>query len=167
MPFGAKRQGARRRLSRLGETGQHGPNRGDAVFHGMVFSLAAGAIALLLLLLAILSADARDAVVRYGLSFLTTTKWDPVALQFGAGAYIYGTLITSLIALLLATPVAVGAALFVGEYAPDWLAEPVSFVTEPLAAIPSIIYGLWAFFILAPLMRNYVEPLLQNTLGQL
>ncbi|TAK28336.1 MAG: phosphate ABC transporter permease subunit PstC [Chloroflexota bacterium] len=167
MPSDAKRQSTRLRPSRLREVGQHGTNRGDAVFHGLVFTLAAGAIGLLLLLLGILFSDARDAVLRYGLSFLTTTKWDPVALRFGAGAYIYGTLITSAIALIIATPIALGAALFVGEYAPGWLAEPVSFVTELLAVIPSIIYGLWGFFILAPLMRFYVEPFLRDTVGRL
>src|SRR6185436_14824285 len=93
--------------------------------------------------------------------------WDPVAERFGAFHYIYGTLVTSLVALLIATPIGVAAALFVAEYAPRWLGEPVSFVVELLAVIPSIIYGLWGFFVLAPLMRSAIEPALKDSVGQI
>jgi phosphate transport system permease protein len=105
-------------------------------------------------------------VLRFGLSFLTTTVWDPVFERFGAAHLIYGTLVTSAVALLIATPLGVGAALFVAEYAPRWLGDPVSFVVELLAVVPSIIYGLWGFFVLAPFMKATIEPLLQATLGR-
>src|SRR5690606_24372624 len=106
--------------------------------------------------------DSREALTRYGLSFVTSSTWDPVFEQFGVLPYIYGTLVTSLVALIIATPVAVGAALYIVEYAPAWFRGPVSFTVELLAAIPSIIYGLWGFFILAPVMRYQVEPFLKD-----
>jgi phosphate transport system permease protein len=144
-----------------------GSNRGDRVFEGIVSGLA-GAVPLLLGgIILLLSIDALPAIQRYGFSFLTDSTWNPVSEQFGAAAYVYGTVITSLVALLLAAPIGVGCALFVAEYAPLWIRGPVSFVIELLAAIPSIIYGLWGFFILAPTMRGLIEPFLKNTLGTL
>src|SRR5918912_237603 len=145
----------------------HGSNRGDRVFEAGV-SVLAGAVPLLLAAIVfLLLVDALPALQRYGFEFLTTSTWDPVAEQFGAAAYAFGTVVTSLIGLLLATPIAVGCALFVAEYAPLRLRAPVSFVIELLAAIPSIIYGLWGFFVLAPIMRGAVEPFLKSTLGPL
>ncbi|HYW87360.1 MAG TPA: phosphate ABC transporter permease subunit PstC [Chloroflexota bacterium] len=142
-----------------------GANRGDRVFEGVV-SLVSACVPLLLLgIIVLLLLDALPALVRFGGTFLTQTSWDPVKEEFGAAAYIYGTVVTSLIALLLAAPVGVGCALFIAEYSPLWLRAPVSFLIELLAAIPSIIYGLWGFFILAPIMRGAVEPLLKNSLG--
>ena len=88
-------------------------------------------------LVALLLVYAMPALQQFGLSFFTTTTWDPVFLSFGAAHFIFGTIVTSFIALLIATPIAVGAALFVAEYAPEWLREPVSFVTELLAVIPA------------------------------
>jgi phosphate transport system permease protein len=85
--------------------------------------------------------------------------------RFGAWPYIYGTLMTSAVALLLAVPIAIGAALYVAEYAPLWVRTPISFTIELLAAIPSIIYGIWGFFVLSPIMRSTVEPALQSALG--
>jgi phosphate transport system permease protein len=143
-----------------------GLHRGDQMFETIISGLAAavpvllGAIVLLLLL------EALPALLRYGMSFFTDSTWNPVAERFGAAAYVYGTVATSLVALLLAAPIGVGCALFLAEYAPAWLRGPVGFVIELLAAIPSIIYGLWGFFILAPTMRALVEPLLKNTLGK-
>jgi len=142
-----------------------GANRGDRVFEGVV-SLVTACVPLHLLgIIVLLLLDALPALVRFGGTFLTQTSWDPVKEEFGAAAYIYGTVVTSLIALLLAAPVGVGCALFIAEYSPLWLRAPVSFLIELLAAIPSIIYGLWGFFILAPIMRGAVEPLLKNSLG--
>ncbi len=120
---------------------------------------------MLVLLVIILFYDAKDAVLQYRLDFLTTTVWDPVFEKFGAAHYIYGTLMTSLVALLLAAPIALGAALFLAEYAPRWVREPISYLIEMLAVIPSIIYGLWGFFVLAPFMRAYVEPFLRDVIG--
>jgi len=140
---------------------------GDRQFEVATTALAVGSIAILGAIIVLLLAYAWPAVTRYGLSFLTTTTWDPVFERFGAAHFTYGTLVTSTVALCLAMPVAVGAALFVAEYAPAWLREPVSFTTELLAVIPSIIYGLWGFMVLGPLMRGTIEPLLKGTIGQL
>jgi phosphate transport system permease protein len=127
--------------------------------------MATGALTTFLALAVLLVAYSWPSLLRYGPGFLTTTAWDPVFARFGAAHLVYGTLVTSAVALLLTTPIAVGTALFVAEYAPDWLGEPVAFLVELLAVIPSIIYGLWGFFVLAPIMRETVEPALQATLG--
>ena len=128
--------------------------------------LAAACVPLLLVAIFILLLlDALPAVQRYGLGFLATSDWDPVAEKFGAAAYIYGTVVTSFCRVLIAGPIGVACAVYVAEYAPKWLGEPVSFLITLLAAIPSIIYGLWGFLILAPIMRSTVEPFLKNTLG--
>src|SRR5205085_8709881 len=111
--------------------------------------------------------DALPAILRYRATFLTDSTWNPVSEQFGAAAYVFGAVVTSVVALLLAAPIGVGCALFLAEYAPLWLRSPVSFVIELLAAIPSIIYGLWGFFVLAPVMRGAVEPFLKNVIGPL
>lgn len=138
---------------------------GDAAFKGGTV-LAAGSVLLILAMLVVLLIhDSRESLVRYGLSFATTSTWDNVKEQFGALPYIYGTLVTSLVGLVLAVPIAVGAALYVAEYAPLWVRSPVSFTIEMLAAIPSIIYGLWGFFILTPVMRSAGEPVLKQALG--
>jgi phosphate transport system permease protein len=121
-------------------------------------------IAILLGLIALLILDSLPAMQRYGFGFVTGSTWDPVREEFGAWPYIYGTIFSSFLALLISTPIAVGAALFLAEYAPAWLRNPVSFVVELLAAIPSIIYGLWGFFVLAPVMRGAVEPFLKSVL---
>jgi phosphate transport system permease protein len=145
--------------------GRGGADTGDRVFHALVL-LAAAIIPLTLAgIVVLLLLDALPAVERYGFGFLATSNWDPVTERFGAAAYIFGTVVTSLIALLLATPIGVACALFIAEYAPKRVGEPVGFLIALLAAIPSIIYGLWGFFILAPVMRSAVEPFLKNTLG--
>lgn len=143
-----------------------GSPAGDRAFVGVTTGLAFGAVLTFAALVALLLVYAWPALTTFGVSFFTTTVWDPVFLKFGAAHFVYGTLVTSLLSLLIATPIAVGAALFVAEYAPEWLKEPVSFVTELLAVIPSIIYGLWGFFVLAPLLRRNVEPFLQDTIGK-
>jgi phosphate transport system permease protein len=141
--------------------------RGDRIFGFGVLATAACVPLLLIGIFVLLLLDAMPAVQRFGFGFLVTTDWDPVAEKFGAAAYIFGTVVTSLIAVLFAGPIGVGCAVFVAEYAPKWLREPVSFLITLLAAIPSIIYGLWGFFILAPFMRSVVEPFLKNTFGNI
>jgi phosphate transport system permease protein len=142
-----------------------GGGRGDRVF-SIIVTLAAACVPLLLIAVFILLLiDALPAVQRYGMGFLASSDWDPVAEKFGAAAYIYGTVVTSVLAVLIAGPIGVACAVYIAEYAPKWLAEPVSFLITLLAAIPSIIYGLWGFRILAPIMRAAVEPFLKNTLG--
>jgi phosphate transport system permease protein len=111
--------------------------------------------------------DAWPSLTTFGLSYFTTTVWDPVKLVFGAAAYVYGTIVTTIVAVVLATPVAVGAAIYLTEFAPRALRGPVAFVIELLAYIPSIVYGLWGIFVMVPVMRSQVEPALQASLGRL
>lgn len=102
---------------------------------------------------------------QFGLGFLTTTTWDPVARGFGALPFILGTLITSLLALLLAIPVSLGIAIFLSELAPPWLSTPLGFLVELLAAVPSVVYGLWGLFVFVPIVVRPVAEALNQTLG--
>jgi phosphate transport system permease protein len=102
---------------------------------------------------------------KFGFGFLTASQWNPVTGEFGALPFIYGTVVTSVIALLIAVPLGVGAAIFLAELAPPRISSTFTFFIELLAAVPSVIYGLLAFFTVVPLMRDYVEPFLQKTLG--
>jgi phosphate transport system permease protein len=101
----------------------------------------------------------------FGLKFFASSEWDPVSEKFGALPFIYGTLISSLVALVIAVPLSIGVAVFTTEMCPKALRGPLSFFVELLAAIPSVIYGLWAMFVLVPLLSTYVEPFLGKTLG--
>jgi phosphate transport system permease protein len=100
-----------------------------------------------------------------GLSFLWGTTWDPVSEQFGVLPFLYGTLVTSLIALVIAIPVGLGASIFMAELSPRWLSNPISYCVDLLAAIPSVIYGLIGIFVLVPFMREEIEPVISNTFG--
>jgi phosphate transport system permease protein len=104
------------------------------------------------------------ALSKAGFSFLTSSRWDPVAGEFGAAPAIFGTVVTSLIALVIATPLALGVGIFLSEFAPAWLRQPVAFVVDLLAAIPSVIYGLWGIFVLIPMLREHAMPFLRDTL---
>jgi phosphate transport system permease protein len=101
----------------------------------------------------------------FGFKFFAGSDWDPVNEQFGALPFVYGTLVSSLLALVIAVPLSVGVAVFTTEMCPVVLRGPLSFFVELLAAIPSVIYGLWAIFVLVPILHNYVEPFLSRTLG--
>ena len=111
--------------------------------------------------------EAWPAFTHDGLRFFTSTRWAPSAEAFGSLPFVYGTIVTTVVAVVIATPIAVGAAIFLTEFAPRRLRGPVAYVIELLAYIPSIVYGLWAIFVLVPVMRNQVEPALQNTVGRL
>jgi phosphate transport system permease protein len=102
---------------------------------------------------------------KFGLHFLFTRVWDPIADQFGALPFIYGTLITATVSLVIAVPLGIGAAIFLAELAPARLSDALEFFIDLLAAVPSVIYGLLGVFIVVPLMRDYVQPALKNTLG--
>jgi phosphate transport system permease protein len=132
--------------------------------------LAHGAawITLLLLLGIIISliAGAAPAIRQYGLSFLWSAEWDPVAEQYGGLAMIYGTVATSVIALLIAVPVSFGIAMFLTELSPRWLKRPLGVAVELLAAVPSIVYGMWGLTVLGPLLAKYVQLPLQGAFGQ-
>ena len=116
----------------------------------------------------ILVRESTPAIHKFGImDFLVSTEWNPVKELFGAATNIYGTFITTSLALLFAVPTAIGIAIFVTEVAPNFLKGPIGIAIELLAAIPSIIYGMWGLFTLAPLMSKYIEPFLQRTLGTL
>jgi phosphate transport system permease protein len=122
-----------------------------------------------LLFLAILwrvGGEAMPVLRRFGAAFVTSSTWDPVNGEFGALPFIFGTLASSLLALLIAVPLAVGLAIFLTELAPRWLAAPIGFGTELLAAIPSVVYGLWGIFVLVPWLRASVQVPLAGTLGE-
>ncbi len=141
------------------------PHLGDRVFRGVVtfFGLAVLAgPALMLLALVIASLPSLRAT---GLSFLTSSRWDPVHERFGAWPFVYGTVVSSLLALCLAVPVSIGLAVFLSDLAPHRVRRPLGFVVELLAAIPSVVYGFWGIFVLVPLLRETVEPFLGAHLG--
>src|SRR5215216_5237070 len=131
---------------------------GDRVFRGLL-TLAAGAIPVLLCFLVYeLWAGARLAMAKFGLDFVTTSTWDPVAEQFGAFPLIFGTLVSSVIALVIAVPLSLGVAIYLTEFAPNVVRQPIAFVIGLLAAIPSVVYGLWGIFVLIPLLKRAVFP---------
>jgi phosphate transport system permease protein len=140
-------------------------SNGDRLFR-VLLTLAAVAIPLLMgFLIYELWSGAQLAIERFGPAFVTTSAWDPVSEQFGAVPLIFGTLLSSLLALLIAVPLSLGVAIFLTEFAPLSVREPVAFVIGLLAAIPSVVYGLWGIFVLIPLLRSTVFPLLQDVLG--
>jgi len=104
---------------------------------------------------------------QFGFSFLTGREWDPVNGKFGGLAFIYGTIVSSLIALLISVPLSLGIAIFLVEQAPTFVARPITFLVELLAAIPSVVYGLWGIFVLAPFLRVHVEPVMARWFGWL
>jgi phosphate transport system permease protein len=141
--------------------------RADKIFHWLV--AAAGFFVLISLSAAALSMlwGGRLAFVTFGLRFLYGTEWDPVAKKFAAFVPIYGTLVSSLIAMMIAIPVSFGIAMFLTEIAPRWMRGSVATAIELLAGIPSIIYGMWGLFVFVPFMSDHVEPALNDYLGPL
>ena len=140
-------------------------NIGDRAYRAILTALAVGLPLLFLAVLGELTVSALPAIKRFGLGFLWNSVWDPVAEVFGAAPLIFGTLASSLLALVLAVPLALGVAIFLTEFAPRRLRQPVAFLVELLAAIPSVVYGLWGIFVLIPFLRTWVLPALKATLG--
>jgi phosphate transport system permease protein len=138
---------------------------GDIVARLVTFLFAFGLILLAALLVYELLRGSQPAREKLGWGFLNSSLWNPVTDQFGALPFVYGTVITSVLAMLISIPLGVGAAIFLAELAPPRLSNAFTFVIELLAAIPSVIYGLLAIFTVVPLMRSYVEPFLKTTLG--
>jgi phosphate transport system permease protein len=138
---------------------------GDVVLQGVAGLAALGAVVLLGLLAYKIVDGARLSLSTFGLGFLTHVGWDPVHSRFGAGSFLFGTAITSIGALILATPLAVGIALFLTELAPRWIRGPVTALVETLAAIPSVVIGLWGILVLGPVLHDHVMPALHSTLG--
>src|SRR2546421_267799 len=140
-------------------------NLGDRILRG---ALRLAALTLVLLVVAIVVEMLRTAVPAFrafGWRFLVTSTWDPVAERFGVVPFLYGTVVSSLLALLIAVPLGIAAAIYLAELAPAWLRPPLAFLVELVAAVPSVIYGLWGIFVLAPLLRTWVQPFLGATLG--
>jgi phosphate transport system permease protein len=140
---------------------------GDKAAHLITFIFAASVFLVTVFLVYELWIQSSPARARFGFGFLFSKSWDPIAEKFGALPFIYGTVLTSLLALLISVPLAVGAAIFLSELAPPKLSNICTFLVELLAAVPSVIYGLLAFFTLVPLMRLHIEPFLKTTLGSL
>ncbi len=137
----------------------------DRVFGWLIRGCAWVVLAILALIVWQLVSRSQPSWHAFGWKFFGTQDWDPVNDHYGALPFVYGTLVSSLLSLLIAVPLAVGVAVFTTEMCPKWLRGPVSFTTELLAAIPSVIYGLWAIFILVPILRNSIQPFLARTLG--
>ena len=139
--------------------------QGDEIARLITLLFAASVVLIALAIVYQLWVDSALSRHRFGLHFLVTSVWDPVFEQFGALPFIYGTLLTSAVALLLAVPLGIGAAIFLAELAPQRISAVCTFFIELLAAVPSVIYGLLGVFVLVPLMRQDVQPFLKNTLG--
>jgi phosphate transport system permease protein len=137
----------------------------DRVFRAVITACGLSVLALLVLIVYELLSRSSLSWHAFGFKFFATSEWDPVSEQFGALPFIYGTLVSSLVALIIAVPLSIGVAVFTTEMCPKALRGPLSFFVELLAAIPSVIYGLWAIFVLVPLLSTYVEPFLGKTLG--
>jgi phosphate transport system permease protein len=142
-------------------------NTGDAVFRVLMLLVALLMIGTVLAMVAALTADSMTSIRQFGFTFLTGRMWDPIKGEFGALPFVYGTIASSLIALLISVPFSLGIAIFLVEQAPRYIARPVGFLVELLAAIPSVVYGLWGIFVLAPVLRQYVEPPLAKAFGWL
>jgi phosphate transport system permease protein len=137
----------------------------DNSFAAVMLVCACTIFAIVLFIFGILVLHSRPSLVAFGWKFFSRSAWDPVSGDFGALPFIFGTLATSLLALCMAVPLALGVAVFLTELCPRPLRAPISFLTELLAAIPSVVYGLWAVFVLVPLIRNPIGPFLVKTLG--
>jgi phosphate transport system permease protein len=139
--------------------------RADAGFFWAMLACGLSVLALVGLIVYELMTKSSLSWHAFGWKFFFQSDWDPVNREFGAFPFVYGTIVSSILALLIAVPLAIGVAVFITEMSPRWLRGTLAFTTELLAAIPSVIYGLWAIFVLVPLLRQYVEPFLAKYLG--
>ncbi len=138
---------------------------GDGLFR---FILRAAALSLLITVVAmvvVMTQRAFPAIRTFGWHFMVTSIWNPVTEEFGALPLVYGTILSSILALCIAVPLGIGTSVYLAEMAPFWIRSPIAFLVELLAAVPSVVYGLWGIFVLAPFLRNWVEPALGKTLG--
>ena len=142
-----------------------GKSAGDIVYRTLTTAFAVAIPVLLAFITFEVVAAAWPALRQFGFGFLTSSVWDPVRGQFGAAPMIFGTIVSSVLALVLSAPLALGVAIFLSEFSPRWLRQPVAFLVDLLAAIPSVVYGLWGMFFLLPLLREKVMPFLATTLG--
>jgi phosphate transport system permease protein len=140
-------------------------NLGDVIFKYTTMLFAVIVLALILLMGFEMYQDSKPSIAKFGWGFLTGTKWDPVQDVYGALPFIFGTLASSALALVIALPLSLGIAIYLSELAPPSLERPLSFLIELLAGIPSIVYGLWGVFVLVPWIRTSIEPFFSRTLG--
>jgi phosphate transport system permease protein len=145
--------------------GRGSGRRADQAFAGLMVTCACSIFAIVIFIATILVLRSKLSLAQFGFKFFTSQSWDPVSGDFGALPFIFGTLATSFLALVMAVPLALGVAVFITELCPKMLRGPISFLTELLAAIPSVVYGLWAVFVLVPIMRDQLGPFLVSTLG--
>lgn len=138
---------------------------GDRIYRWLLTCLAMTLPLLLVTIVAELLVSAWPSIHKFGFSFIWTSVWDPVGEVYGAAPMIFGTLVSSLLALVIAVPLSLGVAIFLTEFAPKWLRQPVAFLVELLAAIPSVVYGLWGIYVLIPLLRDYAAPPIRALLG--
>jgi phosphate transport system permease protein len=142
-------------------------NKGDAVFRSLLLGAAIVVLLIVVAMIIALTIEALPSIRQFGFGFITGTDWNPVKREFGALPFIYGTVVSSLLAIIISVPLSLGIAIFLVEQAPRRLARPITFLVELLAAIPSVVYGLWGIFVLAPFLRVHVEPPLQHWFGWL
>ncbi|MEO8901688.1 MAG: phosphate ABC transporter permease subunit PstC [Polyangiaceae bacterium] len=154
-------RGRSRLLTRFGRE----VNWGDFVFRRTTAAVAGVVIAALVAMALAMVSGSWESIKQFGLHFVVSSVWDPVRDIYGALPFIYGTLASSMLALAFAVPISLGVAIFLSELAPAWLRGPVGFLVELLAAVPSVVYGLWGIFALTPWLRETVEPLLGKCLG--
>ena len=140
-------------------------NVGDLTFRRLTAFFAGSVIVILLWMAIQMAIASKLSLAEFGLGFITSTNWDPVRDQYGALPFIYGTVVSSLLALFIAVPISLGIAIYLSELAHPKLRMPMGFLVELLAAVPSVVYGLWGIFALCPWLRETVEPLLAKTLG--
>jgi phosphate transport system permease protein len=148
---------------RLSPTG----NTGDAIFRAVIFAMSFVMVLVVGAMIVALASHSILSIREFGFGFLAGREWNPIKGQFGALAFVYGTVVSSLIALVISVPLSLGIAIFLVEQAPRFLSRPITFLVELLAAIPSVVYGLWGIFVLAPFLREHVEPSLARWFGWL
>lgn len=137
----------------------------DRLFQGAALTAAAGVAALFLLVVFVLWQGAHLSLAKFGWRFLGSSEWDPVQEHYGALPFIYGTVVSSVIALVIAVPLSIGTAVFLTDLSPGWLRQPVSSLIEMLAAVPSVIWGLWGVFVMVPWLRDHAFPFLREYFG--
>jgi phosphate transport system permease protein len=152
-------------LPRLAQAKRVKGQWGDQLFRLLMRGSALTLVLLVVALVVVLARAAIPSIQAFGWRFLVTSTWDPVAEKFGALPLIYGTIVSSVLALLIAVPLGIGAAVYLSELAPLWIRPIISFLVELLAAVPSVVYGLWGIVALAPFLRQYIQPALGATLG--
>jgi phosphate transport system permease protein len=149
----------------LSANGRSSSKFGDALFKTTTLVFALGLALLVVLIVFQMALNSKLTFAKFGWGFLTSSTWDPVHNVFGAAPFIYGTVVSSIISLILGVPVSIGIAVFLVELSPRPLQNPISFMVQLIAAIPSVVFGLWGIFVLAPLLRDHVYPALQKALG--